>query len=190
MKARVSLVALALAAGLLACDGDTSPDDGTEATTGAQDVGGLTLIPPVGWTADEAGTPAGVVAAERWADPDEPLRALQVVVGCDPGGIEDLVAGAVGSTRGSLVVTAAEERLPRPTVDGLDEVRRVSLTLGAGRDDDASSLATEALYGQAGDALVLVELTVPVTEDVRAAADDVLASVTADAAELADGCEG
>lgn len=158
--------------------GTTSPTDDVV------DVGGVEVTPPDGWRTTDGPEPDGVRAVQGWTDPDEPLRGLQVVVGCDPGGVDDLVTGAVGSARGALVVTAAEELMPRPSVEGLEDARRVSLTLGG--EDGGASLAVEALYGQAGDALVLVEVSAPVSGTPPT---EVLDTVRTNGDTLTAGCD-
>lgn len=177
---RLALALLAVLA--VACT--ASPAD--EATTTTVD--GVTLAVPGGWSEQQVPEDPAVVASHRWAPGGVDVRGLQVVVGCG-GTVDELVAGAVQSDRGALVVTAAEEEELGRSVPGLDEARRLQLTFGAGREDDAATVRTAGLYGHAGEALVLVELSQPVRSADGDLADLVLGSVSVDRDVVAAACE-
>jgi hypothetical protein len=102
------------------------------------------------------------------------------------------VDALVGSPRvpaaGQVVITDAREHVPAPEVPGLDGSRRVTLDLGAD-PEVAPTFRTEGLYGERGDALVLVEVNVPIDGgDVDAEA--VLDSLVVDGEALAERCAG
>jgi hypothetical protein len=177
----LTAVSLGLAVLLTGCGGEDEPRD----EAGRVGVGDLALDTPAGWErVDEPADPP-LVSRTRFVDPDQRLQLVQVIVGCDDAGLDALV-GAVGQPRGALVVTAAEELVPPPEVEGLDRTRRVTLELA--RDPDAATTSRiEALYGQRGDALVLVEVSVPV-DGGAVDADAVLASLIADGDALGSRC--
>ncbi|MEX2504910.1 MAG: hypothetical protein WD378_08665 [Egicoccus sp.] len=160
------LAALVSAVAVAACGGTT---DGDRAVS----VEGVHVDAPAGWTEQPGDDTPGVVASRRWA-PDAGVENLQVVVGCD-GTAAELAAGAAQAPRDPLVVTDAIE-LDAPDVPGLEAVHRLQITLGAGRQDDASTVRMSGLYGEADGALVLVEVAQRAGAD-DALADDVLASV-------------
>lgn len=174
--------ALALVGALAGC-GD---GDGAGAGRAVDvDVDGVRVSVPAGWSERPGQDPVDVVAARRWS-PGEGVESLQVVVGCD-GTAEELAAGAAQAPRDPLVVTDAVELDP-PDVPGLDAAHRLRITLGAGRQDDASTARVDGLYGAAGDALVLVE----VAQRAGAGgdlADVVLASVEVTPAAVQAACE-
>lgn len=178
-------VAFALVSATVACAGD---DGGPRDEEGRAVAGDVRLAVPGGWERIDEPADAPLVTSTRFVDPDQRLQLVQVVVGCDPAGLDTLV-GAVGQPRGALVVTGAEERLPPPEVEDLDRARRVTLTLAGAEDPETVTSRTEALYGQRGDALVLVEVNVPAAGgDVDA--DAVLDSVVADGDALEASCPG
>lgn len=175
---RASILAVVLLA--VSCAAGTG-GDGPAATV----VEGVGIEVPEGWSEQTAERAAGVVASRRWA-PGEGVEHLQVVVGCD-GTAEELAAGAAQAPRDPLVVTDAVE-LEAPKVAGLDAVHRLRMTLGAGRADDASTVRVSGLYGEAGDAIVLVELAQRAGADEGIAAD-VFGSLEVDAPTLRAACE-
>lgn len=179
-------LALAVGASALACSGGTAPP----ASDGTATVAGVSLEPPEGWQAVASDEQAGVVASERWEPPDATTTGLQVVVGCDQtgGGVDDLVEGVLTLPRGALIVTEATEFDDVTTPIGFDAARRLELTFGAGREDDARTLRTGALYGHAGPVLVLVELSAPVASYDPGLAATVLDSVRADRDALEGAC--
>lgn len=181
---RTRLVPLVLVLTFVAgCGGDEPRDEDGRVT-----VGDVALATPDGWERIDEQAEPPLVTSTRFVDPDRRLRLIQVVVGCDPAGLDALV-GAVGQPRGELVVTGARERTTAPEVPGLDRVRRVTLDLGSGREGEDPDFTTEALYGQRGDALVLIELNVP-TAASGIDADAVLDSVAVDGDSLAGRCTG
>lgn len=149
-------------------------------------VEGVAIEVPAGWDEQPGDRPEGVVASHRWG-PGEGVEHLQVVVGCD-GTAEELAAGAAQAPRDPLVVTDAVELEAAP-VPGLAAVHRLRITLGAGRQDDANTVRVSGLYGEAGDAIVLVEVArrAGAADDL---ADEVLASVDVDPATLTAACDG
>lgn len=176
-RAARHLVTLVLVGVLGACTGAGEVD--RTAT-----VEGVTVGIPPAWTEQSTDEVPGVAASRRWA-PGEGVENLQVVVGCD-GTAAELAAGAAQTPRDPLVVTDAVE-VDAPAVDGLDAVHRLRITLGAGRQDDASTVRVSGLYGEAGDAIVLVEVAQRAGADDDVA-DEVLGSVGVDAAALRDAC--
>lgn len=159
---------------VLACTGPAADD--TVTTT----VAGVTVEVPGGWSERELPEAADVVASHRFEPRGADVRGLQVVVGCG-GTVDELVAGAVQAPRGALVVTDAEEVADDDLeVAGLEAARRVELTFGAGREDDAATVRTAGLYGHVGEALVLVELSQPVRGADDALTEAVLGSVSVD----------
>ncbi|WP_052665466.1 hypothetical protein [Nitriliruptor alkaliphilus] len=181
---RTRLAPLALLLVLAAGCGDDEPRD----ETGRVTVGDVALATPEGWERIDEPAQPPLLASTRFVDPTRRLRLVQVVVGCDPAGLDALV-GAVGQPRGELVVTGARERTTAPEIPGLDRVRRVTLDLGSGREGEDPDFVTEALYGQRGDALVLIELNAPAAA-LGVDADAVLDSVVVDGDVLADRCAG
>ncbi|MEX1177933.1 MAG: hypothetical protein WEB09_05690 [Nitriliruptor sp.] len=164
------------------CDGGEPRDE-----DGRVSVGDVALAVPEGWErVDEEAEPP-LVANTRFVDPDRRLRLVQVIIGCDDRGLDTLV-GAVGQPRGNLVVTGARERTTEPDIEGLDRARRVTLDLGSGQEGDDPDFVTEAVYGQRGEALVLVELNVPLAGEA-VDADAVLDSLRVDGDALASRCE-
>lgn len=178
-RRRALLVMLPL---LLAACGDGAAEQG-----GTTTVDGVTLEVPAGWGVVEQPDAPGVVASHGWSPGTADARHLQVVIGCD-GTVDELVDEALQQPRGPLVVTAAEEDRAQQRVEGLDTVRRLDLTFGAGRPDDASTLRTAGLYGQRADALVLVELSQPARDADGELAGSVLDSVRVDAEKVAAAC--
>jgi hypothetical protein len=172
---------LAALLALTACGGDPLDAPRTEG------VDGVGVEVPDGWTATDDAEAEGVVAAQRWAPEDAGVEQLQVVVGCG-GDLDELVDAALREPRGPLRVTAAEEDGAEQRVEGLDRARRLYLTFGAGRDDDAETIRTAALYGQTGEALLLVEYSEPAREFDRERADETLRSVTVEADRLREVC--
>lgn len=171
------LATAVLVAALTACGG--APDGDRVAS-----VEGVRVEIPAGWSEQSGPDPAGVVASRRWS-PGEGVESLQVVVGCD-GSAEELAAGAAQAPREPLAVTDAVE-LEAPDVPGLDAVHRLRITLGAGRQDDAETARISGLYGETGDAIVLVEVAQRAGGDDDLA-DAVLASVEVDAAAARQRC--
>ncbi|HSK23942.1 MAG TPA: hypothetical protein VK906_12230 [Egicoccus sp.] len=171
------LATVALAVAVAACNSTTGPET-------AVSVEGVRVEVPAGWSEQSGQEPAGVVAARRWS-PGEGVESLQVVVGCD-GTAEELAAGAAQAPRDPLVVTDAVE-LEAPDVPGLDAVHRLRITLGAGRQDDAETVRVSGLYGQSGDAIVLVEVAqrAGASDDL---ADAVLTSVVVAPATVQSAC--
>ncbi|GGI07716.1 hypothetical protein [Egicoccus halophilus] len=178
VRSTAALVGVLLLA--TACDGGP-----TEAT-----VDGVSVSVPDGWERAEQGDTDGVVGSHRWTPSTTgDVRNLQVVVGCG-GTVDELVQASAQSPRGPLVVTAAQEDQTEQPVPGLDTARRLALTLGAGRDDDAETLRVIGLYGGVGDTLVLVELSQPARASDDALADEVLDSVRVDADVASAACAG
>jgi hypothetical protein len=179
---RARHVAVLLAAALVtgACGGDLPRDD-----DGLVEVDAIAVDVPDGWDRTDEDPQPPIVTNSRFVDPDERLRLLQVIVGCDERGVDALV-DAVGQPRGAFVVTGAFEATSEPDVAGLDRARRVTLELepGAGDGDDA---VIEAVYGETGDAVVLVELTLPTGSD-GPDPDALLASLRADGDALGAAC--
>ncbi|MFA9444151.1 hypothetical protein [Egicoccus sp. AB-alg6-2] len=161
--------------------------DSSSASGGTETVEGVSVTVPEGWSVTDPPDAPGVVAARGWS-PGRPGHLLQVIVGCE-GTVDELVTGAVREPRGPLVVTDATEDRASHRVPGLDEARRLQLTLGAGRPDDADTVRTAGLYGQRGDALVLVELSQLARDVNDELADEVLDSVRVDADALDAACE-
>jgi hypothetical protein len=179
---------LAAVVAVLALTACSDGDAGEVADAGRTAVGDVALAVPDGWERIDEDADAPLVTNTRFVDPDRRLRLVQVIVGCDERGLGTLV-GSVGQPRGQLVVTAARERTEPPEVDGLEQVRRLTLDLGSGAEDTDPDFVIEALYGQRGAALVLVELNVPAAGD-PVDADEVLGSVTVDGDALEASCEG
>ncbi|MFA9432526.1 hypothetical protein [Egicoccus sp. AB-alg2] len=167
--------------------GDDSDD--VRMVGNAATVDGVTLTVPDGWRTVDTEVPPDVVGSHRWSPGANDVRNLQVVVGCG-GTVDELVDGTLQSPRGPLVVTGAQEDRAQQRVPGLDAARRLTLTFGAGRDDDAQTIRTDGLYGHTGDALVLVE----VSQQARTAdgdlADRVLDAVEVDEATVTAACQG
>jgi hypothetical protein len=157
------------------------------ATTVAGAAGPVTLEVPGGW--DERIEPVAgtLVAQTRWVDEADGVTSVQVVVGCGDEDADDLTIAAASRPRDALVVTGAEDAAS-VAVPGLDAARRTTLTLGAGRADDAESLRVEGLYGAAEGGLVLVEYTAPVRRFDANLADELIGSVVVDTAELGSAC--
>lgn len=156
-------------------------------------VGGVALVVPDGWSVQPTDTtPQGsdvgpeVVASRAWAA-GEGVDNLQVVIGCG-GTAADLARMAAQAPRDPLVVTDAVE-VPAPDVPGLESAHRLRLTLGAGRQDDASTVQVDGLYGEVGDAIVLVEIAQRAGAD-HEVADEVLGSVEVTADTVRTACEG
>jgi hypothetical protein len=167
-----------------ACQGGASPQLDDEGRTV---VGQVALAVPDGWEATEVDLPAGVLEAHRWRPDAAELTGLQLVVGCG-GTVDELVAGAVGSGRGVMGVTDAAET-EGLEVPGLDEVRSLVLDLeGPLATGGTGQLRTAGLYGQAGDALVLLELSQPPDTFDPAVAEDVFASLEVDGDALDARC--
>jgi hypothetical protein len=97
------------------------------------------------------------------------------------------VQQAISTPRGPLIATDHGE-VTSPEVPGLEDTRHVTVTLGAGRDDDARTLRMGALYGQAADALVLLELTAPVQRFDASLVDEVISSLEVDRDALTSAC--
>jgi hypothetical protein len=177
------LVPLALVLVVLAgCGGDLPRDE-----AGLVTVDHVALDVPEGWERVDDDADASLVTNTRFVDPDRRLQLLQVIAGCGEGGVDALV-DAVGEPRGAFVVTGAFEATTEPEVAGLDRARRVTLELEPVGTDTAEDATIEAVYGEAGRALLLVELSLPVAgADVDAEA--VLASLTVDGDALAASCD-
>jgi hypothetical protein len=177
------VLAVALAAVLAACQGAPVERDEQGRTV----VGDVALAVPDGWETTDVDPPPGVLEAHRWRPDAAELTGLQLVLGCG-GTVDELVEGAVGAGRGVLgVVDAAEtEGLDVP---GLDEVRSLVLDLesplAAG---GTGQLRTAGLYGQTGDALLLLELSQPPDDFDPALAEEVFASLEVDGADLDARC--
>jgi hypothetical protein len=178
------LVAGALA--LTGCGGDdvATPDE----VDGGTAVGEVRLEVPEGWEATDDDLPPGVLEARRWRPEAGDLTSLQLVVGCG-GSLDELVSGVVRGGRGVVTVTDAVET-EALEVPGLDATRGLVLdlegtVLGGGTRD----LRAAGLYGEAGDVLVLLELTQPVEAFDPQLAEEVFASVTVDGDGLASRCE-
>ena len=181
---RPAVLAIVAGLSLAGCGDADEPRD----ERGRVSVGAVALATPEGWERIDEPADPPLLERTRFVDPGRRLRLVQVVVGCDEGGLDALV-GSVGQPRGPLVVTGAEEHVPPPQVEGLERARRVTLELGSGADGEPASFVTEALYGQHGDALVLVEVNVPVAGgDGDVDADAVLDSLVADGAALDASC--
>jgi hypothetical protein len=181
---RTRLIPLCLVSALLltGCGGAEVDDEDGRVT-----VGDLALAVPDGWERQEEDAEAPLVLRERFVDPDVTLQQVQLVVGCDDAGLDELVDSLGSQPRGQVAITDAREHLPAPQVEGLDRARRLTLDLGAG-PDAPPSFRTEGLYGEQGDALVLVEVNVPIDGgDVDA--DTILDAVVADGEALAARCE-
>lgn len=178
-----SLLAGALLLG--GCRGDApAPHD----EQGRVEVDEVALATPEGWERIDEPVEAPLLASSRFVDPEQQRQLVQVVIGCDEAGLDALV-GSVGQPRGSLVVTGAEEHVPAPEVEGLERARRVTLELARAEGEASADARIEALYGQRGAALVLVEVSVPLAgaaPDVDP--DRVLDSVVTDGAALDARC--
>jgi hypothetical protein len=174
-------VAATLVLALAACAGGEDRDE-----DGRVPVGDLALAVPDGWERGPEEAEPPLVLRERFVDPDVALQQVQVVVGCDDAGVDALVGSLGSQPRGEVVITDAREHLPAPEVPGLDAARRVTLDLGAD-PEGAPTVRTEGLYGERGDALVLVEVTTPV-EGGDVDAEAVLDSLVADGDTLAERC--
>ncbi len=159
----------------------------TACSGGATDVAGVTVEVPAGW--EQVDTPQNpeVIAAATWRGGRAEASSLQVVVGCGPGSVTDLASGAVTQERPPLTVTDAEVDTD-VEVAGADAAIGLELTLGAGRDDDASTVVVRGVYAEAGQALVLVELSTPIRDAEDELVETTLASVTVDPTELAAAC--
>jgi hypothetical protein len=179
------LVPLALVLVVLAgCGGDLPRDE-----AGLVTVDHVALDVPEGWERVDDDADASLVTNTRFVDPDRRLQLLQVIAGCGEGGVDALV-DAVGEPRGAFVVTGAFEATTEPEVAGLDRARRVTLELEPATEETTTGgdAVIEAIYGEAGRALLLVELSLPVAgADVDAEA--VLASLTVDGDALAESCD-
>jgi hypothetical protein len=176
-------VAATLLFALTACAGGEERDE-----EGRVSVGDLALAVPDGWEREPEDAAPPLVLRERFVDPQIALQQVQVVVGCDDSGVDALVGHLGSQPRGEVVITDAREHVPAPEVPGLDAVRRVTLDLGAD-PEVAPTFRTEGLYGERGDALVLVEVNLPVAGgDVDAEA--VLDSLVVDGEALAERCAG
>jgi hypothetical protein len=170
-----------LAVVLAACGGDLPRDE-----DGLVTVDHVAIDVPEGWERVDDDADASLVTNTRFVDPDQRLQLLQVIAGCGEGGVDALV-DAVGEPRGAFVVTGAFEARTEPEVDGLDRARRVTLELEPVGTDTTEEATIEAVYGEAGRALLLVELTLPDgSDDVDVEA--VLGSLTVDGDALADSC--
>jgi hypothetical protein len=169
---------------LAGCGGDDEPRDDDGLVT----VGDVAIDVPEGWERIEDQSGPSLVANTRFVDPDERVRLLQVIVGCDEGGVDALV-DAVGQPRGGFVVTGAFEARTPPEVAGLDRARRVTLELEPATEETTTGgdAVIEAVYGEAGAAVLLVELSLPASAD-DLDADAVLASLTVDGDALAASC--
>ena len=172
----MSLVAALATVALLGCSGGTA------------EVAGVTVEVPRGWqdaTAPERSQE--VEAAASWQGGQDGASTLQVVVGCGPGTVQDLAVAAITEPRPPLEVTAADE-VGEVEIPGADEALELRFTLGAGRDDDATSLRVAGVYAAVEDTLVLVEISTPVRDTQRELIDATLTSVQLDAEELASRC--
>jgi hypothetical protein len=182
---RVRLAPLAAALVLLAgCGSADEPRDGDGLVT----VGDVAIDVPDGWERIEDEPGPALVANTRFVDPDQRVRLLQVIVGCDERGVDALV-DAVGQPRAGFLVTGAFEAATPPDVEGLDRARRVTLELEPATEETTTGgdAVIEAIYGEAGATVLLVELSVPAVEedlDVEA----VLASLVVDGGSLAGRC--
>lgn len=182
---RPTAIALAGAFLLTGCGGD---DPQPRDEQGRVAVDEVALVTPEGWERVDEPVEPPLLVSTRFVDPDQGAQLVQVVAGCDEAGLDALV-GSVGQPRGSLVVTGAEEHVPPPEVEGLQRARRVTLELSRADDQGSADARVEALYGQRGAALVLVEVSVPLAgtaPDVDA--DAVLDSVVTDGAALDARC--
>lgn len=157
-------------------------------TGGPTDIAGVTIEVPGGW--ERVDTPANpeVIAAATWRGGRAEASALQVVVGCGPGSVTDLASAAATQERPPLTVTDAEVDTD-VEVAGAEAAIALELTLGAGRDDDASTVVVNGVYAEAAEALVLIEISVPVRDANDALIETTLASVTLDRTALSDACE-
>lgn len=162
---------------------------GGSTTDRSEAVAGVTIDVPEGWRPVAGQADDAVAASELWRPQPDSASGLLLVVGCEGGGVDALVEGVLHLPRGALVVTDAQELTPAPDVPGLEAARRIELTFGAGREDDARTLRTGALYGQAGDALLLIELSAPVASYDQDLVTATLASVRVDADQLRATCE-
>jgi hypothetical protein len=158
-------------------------------TTLTQTAGPVTVEVPADW--DERVEPVAgtLVAQTRWVDEADGVTAVQVVAGCGDEDADELTIAAATRPRDALVVTGAQDAIS-VSVPGLDAARRTTLTLGAGRADDAESLRVEGLYGAADGGLVLVEYTAPIRRFDANLADEVMGSVVVDPAALRTACTG
>lgn len=183
MRTRTLTATVVAACLLAACGGGETRDE-----DGRTVVGDLAVAVPDGWEREAEDAEPPLVLRERFTDPDVALQQIQLVIGCDDSGLDTLVESLGAQPRGQVVITDAREHLPAPEVAGLDAARRLTLELGAS-PEVPPTLRTEGLYGQRGDALVLVEVTAPrAGGDVDAEA--VLDSLTVDGDALAGRCEG
>jgi hypothetical protein len=186
VRAAATTVSLAVGAVLLSCSG--GPSVGVVGDDGRTTIDEVTLAVPAGWEATDVDPPEGVLAAYRWRpDPAEPT-GLQLVLGCG-GTAAELAEGAVSEGRGVLGVTEAAET-EGLEVPGLDEARTLVLDLaapvGAG---DVGDLRAAGLYGQAGEGLVLLELSQPRERFEPALAEEVFTSLEVDGDALGARCE-
>jgi hypothetical protein len=179
----VTLLTVVLLSAACTTSEGTGPDQAGRST-----VGEVRLEVPAGWEATDDDLPPGVLEARRWRPEGGEVTSLQLVVACE-GTLDELVAGIVQSGRGGLQVIDAVETAGLD-VPGLDATRGLVLDLErtlAGVD--AGELRTAGLYGQAGDALLLLELSQRAADLDLELAEDVFASVTVDGDELAARCE-
>jgi hypothetical protein len=166
------------------CGTDQLPVD----DDGLTRVGEVRLEVPDGWQAADEERPPGVLESQRWRPEGAELTGLQLVVACD-GDLDDLVTGIVQSGRGGLRVTDAAETAALD-VPGLDATRGLVLDLeGTLAGVDAGELRTAGLYGQTGDALLLLELSQRVEEFDPELAEEIFTSVRVDGEELETRCE-
>ena len=149
---------------------------------------GVTVEVPAGWQETTgAQQPLEVAAAASFEGGQDGASTLQVVVGCGPGTVQDLAVAAITEPRTPLEVTAADE-VGEVEVPGADQALELRFTLGAGRDDDATSLRVAGLYAAVEETLVLVEVSTPVRDTQRELVDTTLASVSLDHEELRARC--
>jgi hypothetical protein len=178
-----ALVTTVVLAGCSADGGRSEAGDDGHTT-----VGEVRLEIPDGWDATDDDLPPGVLEARRWRPDAGDLTSLQLVLGCG-GNLDELVTGVVRGGRGVVSVTEAVET-EALEVPGLGATRGLVLDLvGAVPGGEDRELRTAGLYGQAGDALVLLELSQPADDFDPALAEEVFTSLTVDGDELASRCE-
>jgi len=156
---------------------------------GPTEVTGVSLEVPAGWERVDTPSDPQVLATATWRGGRAEASSLQLVVGCGPGSVADLASAAVTRDRPPLTVTDAEVDTD-VEVTGAEAAIGLDLTLGAGRTDDASTVAVRGVYAEVGGALVLVELSTPVRDADDPVVEATLSGITLDAPTLTEACDG
>jgi hypothetical protein len=179
---------LAVAALSASCATSGTPTDPTAAGEGHATVGEVQLEVPAGWEATDDDLPPGVLEARRWRPEAGDLTSLQLVVGCG-GTVDELVTSVVRGGRGAVSVSEAVET-EGLDVPGLEATRGLVLDLeGTVLGGEVHELRTAGLYGQTGEALLLLELAQPAADFDPALAEEIFRSVRVDGEDLTGRCE-